>query len=214
MDVAQSLEELRGFDGNLHCNTRLIARDGKAGRPKRRAAAFRPGSLIKAGFDQTRGGTARVARIGDKRKGGVMPFPTFREKGNLGDEGVPVPLRGGVGFVEVFASPVCLAPPSSNPPPQGGREQTRAHSCSWRFSDSTSSDSAASFATRASILRTACSTVVWSRPPNRRPISGSERSVRVFARYIATWRGRTTLAVRREDNRSERLTLYCRATTR
>ena len=28
-----------------------------------------------------------------------------------------------------------------------------------------------------SILRTACSTVVWSRPPKRRPISGSERRV-------------------------------------
>ena len=31
--------------------------------------------------------------------------------------------------------------------------------------------------TRFSILRTACSTVVWSRPPNLRPISGSERDV-------------------------------------
>ena len=31
--------------------------------------------------------------------------------------------------------------------------------------------------TRLSILRTACSTVVWSRPPNRRPISGKERVV-------------------------------------
>ena len=34
-----------------------------------------------------------------------------------------------------------------------------------------------------------------------------QRRVRVLARYIATWRGRTTLAVRREDNRSPRLTL-------
>src|SRR5437868_8138427 len=120
MDVAQRLQELRAFDGNLHCNTRLIPRDGKAGRPKRRAAAFRPGSLIKAGFDQTRGGTARVARIGDKRKGGVMPFPTFREKGNLGDEGVPIPLRGGVGCVGVFASPACLAPPLLTLPRKAG----------------------------------------------------------------------------------------------
>ena len=46
--------------------------------------------------------------------------------------------------------------------------------------------------TNSSILRTACRTVVWSLPPNRRPISGSERSVSVFDRYIATWRGRTT----------------------
>ena len=41
-----------------------------------------------------------------------------------------------------------------------------------------------------------------------------DRSVSVLARYIATWRGRTTFAVRRDDSRSERLTLYCRATTR
>ena len=32
----------------------------------------------------------------------------------------------------------------------------------------------------ASILRTACKTVVWSRPPKRRPISGSERRVSDF----------------------------------
>jgi hypothetical protein len=34
------------------------------------------------------------------------------------------------------------------------------YSCNCRFSDSTSSDSAVSLATKASILRTACSTVV------------------------------------------------------
>src|ERR1044072_634870 len=96
-----------------------------------------------------------------------------------------------------------------------GRSRPRScYSCNCRFRDSTSSDSAISRATSASILRTACSTVVWSRPPNRRPISGSERSVSVFARYIATWRGRTTLAVRRDDKRSARLTLYWRATIR
>src|SRR5262247_2027340 len=89
-----------------------------------------------------------------------------------------------------------------------------AYSCSCRFRVSISSASALSLPTRCSILRTACRTVVWSRPPNRRPISGSERSVRVLARYIATWRGRTTLAVRRDDNRSARLTLYWRATMR
>jgi hypothetical protein len=37
-----------------------------------------------------------------------------------------------------------------------------------------------------SILRTACSTVVWSRPPKRRPISGSERGVMTLDRYMAT----------------------------
>ena len=35
-----------------------------------------------------------------------------------------------------------------------------SYSCNCRFSDSTSSESAMSFATSASILRTACSTVV------------------------------------------------------
>ena len=56
-------------------------------------------------------------------------------------------------------------------------------------------------ASRPSILRTACSTVVWSRPPKRRPISGSERSVSTFDRYMAIWRGRTTAAgaARRQD---------------
>jgi hypothetical protein len=37
--VAQRFQELRAFDGNLHCTTRLIPQDGKAGRPKRGAAA-------------------------------------------------------------------------------------------------------------------------------------------------------------------------------
>ncbi len=59
-------------------------------------------------------------------------------------------------------------------------------SCSWRLSASISSAKALSLPASASILRTACNTVVWSRPPNRRPISGSERSVKTFARYIAT----------------------------
>lgn len=35
-----------------------------------------------------------------------------------------------------------------------------------------------------SILRIAWSTVVWSRLPKRRPISGSERAVNCFARYM------------------------------
>ena len=37
----------------------------------------------------------------------------------------------------------------------------------------------------SSILRTAWSTVVWSRPPNRRPISGKERGVNILDKYIA-----------------------------
>src|SRR6516164_8049679 len=87
-------------------------------------------------------------------------------------------------------------------------------SWSWRLSDSISSANALSLPARFSIFRTAWSTVVWSRPPNRRPISGSDRSVKTFAKYIATCRGRTTLAVRRDDSKSARLTLYWRATMR
>jgi hypothetical protein len=39
MDVAQRFQELRAFDGNLHCNTRPIRR-WKSRAAQRRAAAF------------------------------------------------------------------------------------------------------------------------------------------------------------------------------
>ena len=42
MDVAQRFQQLRAFDGNLHCNTRLIPEMEKPGGPKRRAAALKP----------------------------------------------------------------------------------------------------------------------------------------------------------------------------
>ena len=58
VDVAQRFQELRTFDGNLHCNTRLILR-WKSRAAGRRAAASEPESLIKAGLDQAFGGTAR-----------------------------------------------------------------------------------------------------------------------------------------------------------
>src|SRR5690606_18275085 len=48
-----------------------------------------------------------------------------------------------------------------------------------------SSSSAPSAWANSSILLTACMTVVWSRPPNLRPISGSEREVSCLARYMA-----------------------------
>jgi len=40
-----------------------------------------------------------------------------------------------------------------------------------------------------SILSTECMTVVWCLPPNWRPISGREASVRCLARYMAICRG-------------------------
>jgi len=41
----------------------------------------------------------------------------------------------------------------------------------------------------SSIFSTECKTVVWCFPPNCRPISGSDASVRCLARYMAIWRG-------------------------
>jgi hypothetical protein len=68
---------LRAFDGDLHCNTRLIRR-WKSRAAKGLAAAFgNPKSLIEAGFDQTLWGDPKVARMARERKRCVMPFPTF-----------------------------------------------------------------------------------------------------------------------------------------
>src|SRR3954447_9248749 len=182
MDVAQRFQQLRAFDGDLHCIIRLIPKMEKPGGPKRGAAAFKT-RKARSKLDLIK--PARGPQGGADRaqvQGSLCPFS------------------------------LVLQQKTSFRPASGAG--TAVHSCSCRFSDSTSSESDTSRATSASILRTACRTVVWSRPPKRRPISGSERRVSVFARYIATWRGRTTLAVRRDDSRSERLTLYCRATTR
>ena len=48
----------------------------------------------------------------------------------------------------------------------------------------------------AEIFRTACKTVVWSRPPNSSPISGRLFWVSSLAKYMAIWRGRAMLAGR------------------
>ena len=64
------------------------------------------------------------------------------------------------------------------------------YASSARRSISTSSAIWPSVAFSSSIRRTPCMMVVWSRPPKRRPISGSDRLVSCLHRYIATWRGR------------------------
>jgi len=46
-----------------------------------------------------------------------------------------------------------------------------------------------SFLRTPSILSTECKTVVWCLPPNWRPISGRDASVRCLAKYIAICRG-------------------------
>src|SRR5208337_3818512 len=89
----------------------------------------------------------------------------------------------------------------------------RDYSLNSLLKDSSSSLKVGSFETKPSIFRTACSTVVWSLPPKRRPISGSERRVIVFERYMAICLGRTTLAVLRDDKISARLTLKWVATS-
>ena len=66
----------------------------------------------------------------------------------------------------------------------GGRKPAQLSSI--RRNRSTSSAKLLSVVLSSSILRTACITVVWSRPPNLRPISGNEREVNCLARYIAT----------------------------
>jgi hypothetical protein len=68
-----------------------------------------------------------------------------------------------------------------------GRDQRAAWSSSrkpW-----TTSRHCGSLPTSLSILSTACSTVEWSRPPKKPPISASECRVILRARYIATCRG-------------------------
>ena len=68
---------------------------------------------------------------------------------------------------------------------------------SIRLRSSTSSAKDISHPCSSSTFFTACITVVWSRPPNFRPISGKERDVSCFARYMATCRGRATERARR-----------------
>lgn len=57
---------------------------------------------------------------------------------------------------------------------------------SMRRSRSTSSAKFISDVRSSSTFFTACMTVVWSRPPNFRPISGNDREVSCLDRYIAT----------------------------
>src|SRR5689334_12744079 len=60
---------------------------------------------------------------------------------------------------------------------------------------------------RRAILRHACNTVVWSRPPNASPMSGRLSWVSSLASAMATWRGRATLRLRFLEYISETLIL-------
>ena len=82
------------------------------------------------------------------------------------------------------------------------RALTAAVLAKARHSFSTASREAASSAMRAVVRRQACRTVVWSRPPNSRPIAGSDSPVSSRARYMATCRGQATRAMRAVDERS------------
>ena len=55
---------------------------------------------------------------------------------------------------------------------------------------------------RVRIFLSALMTVVWSRPPNSRPILGRERSVSSRHRYMAMWRAETMVRERLAEHRS------------
>src|SRR4029077_6945159 len=184
MDVAQRLQKFCTLDGNFHGKTRF-------GAFKRKNQAQR-----QAGVRGMRSRGAKVTKERAFRKGAFWARWHIPRRSQARISKRPHPGD------RPFAYRIT-----------GGAIPAR-YSCNCRLRISISSANAMSLPTRPSILRTAWRTRVWSRPPKRRPISGNERRVKVFARYIATWRGRTTFAVRRDDSRSERLTLYWRATTR
>ena len=83
---------------------------------------------------------------------------------------------------------------------------------SMRRKRSTSSAKLMSDVRSSSTFFTACITVVWSRPPNFRPISGRDRDVNCFAKYMATCRGLATERARRAECISEIRILKCSAT--
>ena len=111
------------------------------GMPGERERAPRPMTPDRRAF-----GGAKVARISGKFKGSEGDSHAL-EQGS-GDENDPLPQETSDEAGEGASGP--LGP--------GGTLRNYSWSC--RFSDSTSSDSAVSLATSASILRTACSTVV------------------------------------------------------
>src|SRR5262249_35079748 len=110
-------------------------------------------------------GERKVARIGRKFKGPVARSPRF------GPFGSPLSCLGRQAGLRIRRKPgrdrslwSCKNPLPTPPNAGGARAKCsgvkKAYSCNCLLSDSTSSDSATSLATRASILRTACRTVV------------------------------------------------------
>jgi hypothetical protein len=69
MDMAQRFQQLRAFDGNLHCNTRPIPEMEKPGRPERRAAAIETRKADPCWIGSNPRGDGKVARMTLKRKG-------------------------------------------------------------------------------------------------------------------------------------------------
>src|SRR2546426_1981499 len=72
----------------------------------------------------------------------------------------------------------------------------RHHPCRRLTNCSISARNGASPSTSRLIFSQPCSTVVWSLPPNWRPMSGNECFVSWRARYIATWRAVATSLLR------------------
>jgi len=94
-----------------------------------------------------------------KRKGCVSPFPTFGVFAGLRANAFRV-YREGKPHHTFPDRTLWFQPHTALPAREGEGRLQDCSLCNWRFKDSTSSDSETSLTTNASILRTACRTVV------------------------------------------------------
>lgn len=173
-----------------------------AGAESARKAGYRGGRTISARFGWGKAGKQgkRVGIPAGRAIGGALPAPSrpakgLRAFGNLdlaqGSVGVPAPLHASCATAGLGIMPGSGAQRpkwhSKGPGPlEGQRPSNLPQVSSIRRNSSTSSAKALSACISSEMRDTACITVVWSRLPKRRPISGSERDVSCFARYIAT----------------------------
>ena len=102
-------------------------------------------------------GDRKVARMGPKCKGSLADFQRFAVVSR--PENRRWRLLEQTDFPGSFHMAVKTLP-GAGEGTSGVSAEAAGYSCNCRFSDSTSSDSAVSLATSASILRTACKTVV------------------------------------------------------
>ena len=126
------------------------------------------------------------AKLHDPRS---FPEPGYNREGQGIGNSRPLKrfMRLSLGLSKESAAPsragACL-------PVLAGKPGRNGHASRVRRSISRSSAIWPSCTFSSSTRLTPCITVVWSRPPKRRPISGSDRLVSCLHKYIATWRGR------------------------